>query len=411
MDEEIDIPEYFLCPISLQIMRDPVTTVTGITYDRESIQQWLSTTAAACPVTKQPLPPTSGLTPNHMLRRLIQAWCIANPSSGVDRIPTPKSPLQRSLVLRLIRDVNRRGADADPQLQMSALRKLDELAAEGGDRNHHCMAEAGVAKAMVSFVVRRFKGGSALGIDEALRILKLTWTPSPENKLVVMDNSDLIQSVLWILKIEIGNSAKTNATTALKIIAEVSSSGFMEKLELDFFEQVVKIMKDMKSPQAAVRAALHVLIQACASGRNRAMIVETGAVAELIEMELSNQEKKATELRFCLLAQLCSCADGRQQLLKHAGGIAVVAKRLLRNSPATDDRALCVMESIARFAAAPEVVKEMLRVGAVSKLCMVLQADCADYLKKKAREILRLHSGDWSNSPCIQVYLLTRNPR
>ncbi|KAL3724900.1 hypothetical protein ACJRO7_029984 [Eucalyptus globulus] len=39
---DVKIPRYFLCLISLQIMRDPVSTVTGITYERESIEKWLS---------------------------------------------------------------------------------------------------------------------------------------------------------------------------------------------------------------------------------------------------------------------------------------------------------------------------------------------------------------------------------
>jgi hypothetical protein len=38
---EIEIPPYFLCPISFQIMKAPVSTVTGITYDRENIEKWL----------------------------------------------------------------------------------------------------------------------------------------------------------------------------------------------------------------------------------------------------------------------------------------------------------------------------------------------------------------------------------
>ncbi|KAJ4967126.1 hypothetical protein NE237_018975 [Protea cynaroides] len=33
--DEVDVPSYFLCPISLQIMKDPVTVSSGITYDRE----------------------------------------------------------------------------------------------------------------------------------------------------------------------------------------------------------------------------------------------------------------------------------------------------------------------------------------------------------------------------------------
>lgn len=128
--EEIEIPQYFLCPISLQIMKDPVTVLTGITYDRESIEHWLMSAndATTCPVTNQPLPKHSDLTPNHMLRRLIQAWCTANASNGVDRIPTPKSPLDKTHVLKLVRDLG------VAHLYCTTLKKIEALAA-ASERN------------------------------------------------------------------------------------------------------------------------------------------------------------------------------------------------------------------------------------------------------------------------------------
>lgn len=131
--EEIEIPQYFLCPISLQIMKDPVTALTGITYDRESIEHWLITSAndtTTCPVTNQPLPKHSDLTPNHTLRRLIQAWCTANANSGVDRIPTPKSPLDKTHVLKLVRDLR------VPHLYGATLKKIEALAA-ASERNRY----------------------------------------------------------------------------------------------------------------------------------------------------------------------------------------------------------------------------------------------------------------------------------
>ncbi|XLS71215.1 hypothetical protein HN51_028080 [Arachis hypogaea] len=75
MDNEIDVPLFFLCPISLEIMKDPVTVSTSITYDRESIETWLfSGKNKSCSVTKQQLSSSDffDLTPNHTLHRLIQ---------------------------------------------------------------------------------------------------------------------------------------------------------------------------------------------------------------------------------------------------------------------------------------------------------------------------------------------------
>ncbi|XP_070044245.1 E3 ubiquitin-protein ligase PUB24-like [Nicotiana tomentosiformis] len=416
--EEVEIPQYFLCPISLQIMKDPVTTVTGITYDRESIEMWLltaeeETETAACPVTKQPLPKdTELLTPNHMLRRLIQAWCTVNAEKGVDRIPTPKYPMNKSNILRLIRQVN----NNDHQLCAEALRKMADLVSEN-EKNRKCLEQVGAIKAIVCFIVKSFKCEKLIpGIEEALRIFHLIWNPTSENKQYVKDNHDLVQAILWILKSELKTShvlIKTHAMMVLKNVTEVSSSNLLSGLDPEFFQQMVNTLrKNGKNyiSQQATKAALQVLIDACPWGRNRLKIVESGAIFELIELELSNPEKRVSELVFCLLANLCVLADGRADLLKHAAGIAVVTKRTLRISSATDDSALQILGLISKFSATNEVLLEMLRVGGVSKLCMVIQADCEPHLKKKAREILRAHSHVWSNSPCIQVYLLTRFP-
>lgn len=95
-----------------------------------------------------------------------------------------------------------------------------------------------------------------------------------------------------------------------------------------------------KVSQQATKAALHMLIDACARGRNRLKMIELGAILELIELELSNNEERVTELVFCLLLYLCSLADERAELVKHAAGIAVISQRILRTSPATDDSAI-----------------------------------------------------------------------
>ncbi|KAK7404874.1 hypothetical protein VNO78_05901 [Psophocarpus tetragonolobus] len=407
---EIEIPQYFVCPISFQIMEDPVTTVTGITYDRDSIEQWLlKAKDCVCPVTKQPLPRSSQyLTPNHTLRRLIQAWCSANTAKGVDQISTPLSIIH---VKKLVK-----GLEA-PRSYQQSLDKLHAFATQT-ESNRTCMAEAGVAKAMVKVINKSFKEGkpNTPGIEKALRILHLLWHNNHQNsmKSLLGENLDFINSLTWILKLHLDdNNIKmvNEAMPLLMLTIEVANSTLLGNLSLEFFKEMVRVSRKRTLSQQAIKSALRVLIETSTVGRNRTKIVEAGAVTELIELELEKPEKNMTELIFNLLAHLCSCAEGREQFLKHAAGIAVVSKRVLRVSAATDDKAIHVFSVIAKCSASNEVVLEMLRVGAVSKLCMVMQADCASYLKEKARDILRLHSKVWNNSPCIQLYLLTRHQR
>ncbi|KAF2314695.1 hypothetical protein GH714_030059 [Hevea brasiliensis] len=64
-------PEDFRCPISLELMLDPVTVSTGQTYDRSSIEKWFKAGNMICPKTGERLKNTE-LVPNTTFRKFIQ---------------------------------------------------------------------------------------------------------------------------------------------------------------------------------------------------------------------------------------------------------------------------------------------------------------------------------------------------
>ncbi|XP_004506267.1 E3 ubiquitin-protein ligase PUB23-like [Cicer arietinum] len=410
---EIEIPPYFVCPISFQIMKEPVTTITGITYDKESIEKWLMKAKnCVCPVTNQSLPRSSEyLTPNHTLKRLIQAWISSNEAKEVDQIQSPKSSINRTHLNKLVKNLEL------PHCYENSMEKIHELAKQS-ERNRTCMVEVGVTKVMVMVIKKSFKEGNVICLEEGLKIIRLLWHESMNKNMMkplVGENIEFINSLTWILQLHIENNnfkIVNEAMPLLKLTIDVMDSTLLGNLNIDFFIAMVRVLqKRALFSKQAIKSALHVLIDTYPLGRNRIRIVEAGAITELIELELEKPEKNVTELVFNLLAHLCSCADGREQFLRHAAGIAMITKRILRVSTATDDRAIQVIFMIARYSSSKDIVLEMLRVGAVSKLCMVMQADCSSYLKEKARDILRLHSSTWNNSPCIQVYLMTRHQR
>lgn len=63
----------FCCPITLDVMVDPVETSTGHTYERGAIEKWLEEGNNLCPVTKTPVSRLS-LRPNRTLRQSIEEW-------------------------------------------------------------------------------------------------------------------------------------------------------------------------------------------------------------------------------------------------------------------------------------------------------------------------------------------------
>lgn len=71
------IPSYFRCPLSLELMSDPVILASGQTYDRASIQKWLDHGLSICPKTRQTLAHTN-LVPNYTVKAMIASWCDEN---------------------------------------------------------------------------------------------------------------------------------------------------------------------------------------------------------------------------------------------------------------------------------------------------------------------------------------------
>ena len=65
------LPPQFLCPITGEIMREPVTTADGHVFERTAIERWLKTHSTS-PMTGMSLEHTS-LAPAHALRQLIES--------------------------------------------------------------------------------------------------------------------------------------------------------------------------------------------------------------------------------------------------------------------------------------------------------------------------------------------------
>lgn len=73
----VAIPPYFRCPLSLELMMDPVIVATGQTYERASIQKWLDHGLTICPGSRQKLS-HKNLIPNYTVKALIANWCEEN---------------------------------------------------------------------------------------------------------------------------------------------------------------------------------------------------------------------------------------------------------------------------------------------------------------------------------------------
>ncbi|XP_045786130.1 E3 ubiquitin-protein ligase PUB23-like [Trifolium pratense] len=441
MDQEIEVSPFFLCPISLQLMKDPVTVSTGITYDRQSIEKWLfSSQNQTCPVTKQQLTHDDNdliiLTPNHTLRRLIQAWCTINTSYGIQRIPTPKPPTTKSLIEKHLKDAS--DSSDSPHLLIQSLKNLKTIASES-ETNRRCIESAGAVEFLASIVTKNNTSSSSScsssttefevestilddddiegfpfdfrvdAEDEAINILyNLHLTEQGLITLLNFKNGEFLESLLRLLQ-KANYDSRTYSVYLLKSMSKVADPTKLVNLKTEFFVELVQLLKDQISTKAS-KATLQTLIQLVEFGRNRIKAIESGCVNVLIELLLDCKERKPCEMILVLLEKLCQCADGRYELLSHGCGLAIVSKKILRVSTLANDRAVRILLSISRFSATHFVVQEMVRIGVVAKLCLVLEVDSGNKAKEKAREILKLHAKSWRNSHCIPFNLLASYP-
>ncbi|CAA2989675.1 U-box domain-containing 4-like [Olea europaea subsp. europaea] len=70
----VAIPADFCCPLSLELMTDPVIVASGQTFERVFIRNWIDLGLTVCPKTRQPLSHTN-LIPNYTVKALIANWC------------------------------------------------------------------------------------------------------------------------------------------------------------------------------------------------------------------------------------------------------------------------------------------------------------------------------------------------
>ena len=67
-EHEQPIPPDFICPITQEVMRDPVIALDGHSYERNAIERWFGTGRLTSPLTNAQMG-SSYLTQNHTLRK------------------------------------------------------------------------------------------------------------------------------------------------------------------------------------------------------------------------------------------------------------------------------------------------------------------------------------------------------
>ncbi|CAN8260161.1 unnamed protein product [Cochlearia groenlandica] len=273
MLEKVSCPEEFRCPLSNELMRDPVVIASGQTYDKLYIQKWLSSGNRTCPKTHQVLPHTE-LTPNLLILELISRWCK---KIGLD---TNNQYYSDELVMRSDREIFNsllcKVSSSNLQDQKSAAKELRLLT----KKRPEFRALFGESQDEITRLLNPLLHGSnqdeQIQEDVVTTLLNIS-IHDDSNKKLVCENPNVIP--LMINALRRGTvSTRSNAAAAIFTLSALDSnkvligkSGILKPL-IDLLEEGNPLaIKD-------VAAAIFTL---CIAHENRSRAVKDGAVRVL----------------------------------------------------------------------------------------------------------------------------------
>lgn len=389
LDLGVQIPYHFRCPISLELMRDPVTVSTGQTYDRSSIESWVATGNTTCPVTRAPLTDFT-LIPNHTLRRLIQEWCVANKSFGIERIPTPKQPADPAMVRSLLTQAS--SESSPPSSRLTALRRLRGLARDS-DKNRSVISSHNVREILLKIVFSDSSSDSSELSHEALALVVMF--PFTESECTTV-SSDL-DRVAHLTRLLFHSSIHVRVNSAALIEIVVAGTRIPElRAQIsnvdEIFEGVIEILRNPIAYARALKVGIKALFALCLVKQTRHKAVSAGAAETLID-RLADFEKCDAERALATVELLCRIPSGCEAFAGHALTVPLLVKIILKISDRATEYAAGALMSLC--SASEESQREAVAAGVLTQLLLLVQSDCTDRAKRKAQLLLKLLRDSW----------------
>ncbi|KAJ7953636.1 RING-type E3 ubiquitin transferase, partial [Quillaja saponaria] len=235
-------PYDFRCPISLELMSEPVTILSGHTYDRSSILKWFKGGNVNCPKTGQRLNNTKWV-PNLVLQRLIQQYCS---EKGIS-----------------IADQGRRNRDATRTVHPGSLAAKEAM------------------KMLASFLAYRLETGVGEERNGAAYEFRLLSKANIFNRSCLVE-AGCIQHLLKLLSSK-DSSTQENAIASLLNISKHSKS-ITVIVENRGLELIVDVLKKGMKVEARQHAAATLFYLASIEEYRRLIGETTEAIPALIEL-------------------------------------------------------------------------------------------------------------------------------
>lgn len=393
------IPDEFRCPISLDLMRDPVIVASGHTYDRSSIAQWINSGHPTCPKSGQRLIHTA-LIPNYALKSLMNQWCQENnislgdcsaPSSDRERNNSKRKLCEDTVdhisVAKSARDAVKMTAEflvgklamGSPQIQRQAAYELRLLAKTGMD-NRRIIAEAGA----IPFLVTLLSSHDSRTQENAVTAL-LNLSIFDNNKILIMA-AGAIDSIVDVLESGKTMEARENAAATIFSLSMVDDCKVTIGSHPRAIPALVALLRE--GTQAGKRDATTALFNLAVYYGNKASVVAAGAVTLLIDL-LMDDRAGITDDALGLLALLLGCSDGLQEIRRSKLLVPLLIDMLRFGSAKGKESSITLLLGLCKDGG-DEVARHMLTNPRSIPSLQCLAADGSLKARRKAEALLRL---------------------
>eukprot|EP00252_Welwitschia_mirabilis_P017959 TRINITY_DN4008_c0_g4_i1.p1 TRINITY_DN4008_c0_g4~~TRINITY_DN4008_c0_g4_i1.p1 ORF type:complete len:399 (+),score=55.69 TRINITY_DN4008_c0_g4_i1:164-1360(+) len=319
-------PEDFRCPISLELMSDPVILCTGQTYDRSSIQQWLESGKRTCPNTTIPLQDTK-LIPNYALRSLISQWAQAH---GIDlkkrqatRYPSSGSlkTLENLVKALSAKNEKRKGRDSSvPLLEpREAVREIKILAKESRESRLR-IVEAGTVARILPFLS---SGDSEIEHNAIVVLFYLSLDDDNKVGLVAEGAVESIVSALGRGSMD----SRAIAAVTLTSLAMVDVNKATIGNHPGAISALVRLLGE--GNERARKEATTALYSLCFYSDNKRRAIAAGAVPLLFQCIVAGPIGEATDRSLGMINMLMTVTEGRIAI-GNLGGVIETLVRILK---------------------------------------------------------------------------------
>ncbi|OEL36721.1 U-box domain-containing protein 16, partial [Dichanthelium oligosanthes] len=288
-------PPDFRCPITLDIMREPVVVASGQTYDRESIARWFDSGKSTCPKTGQVLTVLE-LVPNKALKNLIAKWCREN---GVAMESTEASKSEPAQAV----SANKAALEAARMTASFLVKKLSisfspdaanrvvheiRLLSKCGPDSRAFVGEAGAVPLLVPLL---YSEDAGLQLNAITALLNLSILEA--NKKRIMHAEGAVEAVAHIMNSGATWRAKENAAAAVLSLASVHTYRRRLGRNVSIVEKLVHLVRT--GPASTKKDALAALLSLAGERENVGKLVDAG-VAQAALSAVSEEETAAAVL-------------------------------------------------------------------------------------------------------------------